>query len=290
MMMPTINSIDNKTSKSGLRLFIKIPFYYILTILKPWVQSIIYKLLFYLSMDSSLGHYAVSFLMTQDELKKSVATAALDYIEENTIIGVGAGSTIQFFIEALAQIKDKIQGAVASSVATEKLLKQKNIPIFELNQVDELPLYVDSADAFTHHRQLVKGGGGAQTREKILASASKVFICIVDENKMVDILGAFPVAVEVLPMARSFVAREIVKLGGHPEYRSNFTTDNGNIILDVHHWEILEPLKLEYNLNNIPGVVGHGLFAERSADMVLIAGQQGMKVLGASHFLLKTRL
>lgn len=228
--------------------------------------------------------------MTQDELKKTVAEAALDYVEENAIIGVGAGSTIHCFIEALAQIKDRIRGVVPGSSATEKLLKQKGIPVFELNHVDELPVYIDSADACTHHRQLVKGGGGAQTREKILASASKEFICIIDESKMVDILGTFPVAVEVLPMARSFVAREIVQLGGNPNYRQNFTTDNGNIILDVHNLDIQEPRKMEQNLNNIPGVVGHGLFAERPADLVLIATQQGMKVLGASHSILNKLL
>ncbi len=224
--------------------------------------------------------------MTQDELKQNVAKVALEYVEENSIIGVGTGSTINHFIDFLGQIKSNIKGAVASSLATEKRLKEKGIPIIESNMVDDLPLYIDGADAYNLHRQLVKGGGGALTREKILASASKQFICIVDESKKVDVLGEFPIAVEVLPFARSFVAREIIKIGGNPIYRQDFKTDNGNIILDVHNLTLTDPLKIEHTLNNIPGVLCNGIFAERRADMVLVASEKGMKVLGANTLLL----
>lgn len=219
--------------------------------------------------------------MNQDELKQTVAMAVLDYIEDNTVVGVGSGTTVKYFIEALSKIKNRIDGAVASSAQTAALLKAKGIPLLELNNVSEIPLYIDSADAFTPHRQLVKGGGGALTREKIIASASKTFVCIVDESKKVNVLGEFPVAVEVIPMARSFVAREIVKLEGDPVYRENFITDNGNIILDVYNWNIMEPIKLEHHLNNIPGIVCNGIFADRPADQLLIGTQTGMVVLGS---------
>lgn len=224
--------------------------------------------------------------MTQDELKQAVAIAALDCIEEKNIVGIGSGTTIHYFIEKLATIKSSIEGAIPSSKETEKMLKKHQIPVLELNDVSGIDIYIDSADAFTSNLNLIKGGGGALTREKILATASKQFICIVDESKKVDILGEFPVAIEVLPMARSFVAREIVKLGGNPAYRANFITDNGNIILDVHHWMINEPLKLERELNNIPGILCNGIFAERSADIILMSTQTGMKVFGANHFLI----
>jgi ribose 5-phosphate isomerase A len=217
--------------------------------------------------------------MTQDEQKQAVAQAALEYIEENTLIGVGTGTTIHYFIEALATIKHRLQGAVASSKATETLLKSYGIPVFDLNSINTLEIYIDSADACNLHRQLVKGGGGALAREKILAAASEQFICIVDESKVVKVFGEFPIAVEVLPMARGYVAREIVKLDGDPVYRQGFTTDNGNIILDVHNWIIDEPIKLERTLNNITGVVANGLFADKLADKLLISGAKGIQTL-----------
>lgn len=219
--------------------------------------------------------------MNPEELKQAAAIAALDYIEENSIVGVGTGSTVQYFIQALAKIKDKIQGAVASSKATETQLKSFGIPLWDLNSVDNIPVYIDGADACNPYRQLIKGAGGALTREKILAAASERFICIIDESKKVKVLADVPVPIEVIPMARSFVAREIVKLGGQPIYREKCITDNGNIILDVHHWVIAEPLKLEHALNNIPGVVCNGIFAERPADIVLISNPKGMTVLGS---------
>jgi len=208
--------------------------------------------------------------ITQQKLKQIVAQAALLHIEENSIVGVGSGSTMQCFIEALASIRHRIQGTVASSVETENQLKAQGIPVFNLNGIDELSIYVDSADAFTEHRQLVKGGGGALTREKILAAASPRFLCIVEASKKVAVLGEFPIAIEVIPMARSFVAREIVKLGGQPIYRQNYLTDNGNVILDVHQWVMTEPIQFEHKLNNIAGVVCNGIFASRPADTVLV--------------------
>lgn len=218
--------------------------------------------------------------LNQETLKQNVALAALDYVEENSILGVGTGTTVRYFIEGLAKIKDKIQGAVASSLETESRLKALGIPILDLNSVNELSLYVDGADACNPYKQLIKGAGGALTREKILATASKRFICIIDESKKMKVLADVPVPLEVIPMARSFVAREIVKLGGNPVYRQNFTTDNGNVILDVHHWILGEPIKLEQSLNNIPGVVCNGIFAERTADLVLIGHTKGLTTLG----------
>jgi ribose 5-phosphate isomerase A len=222
---------------------------------------------------------------TPESLKKAVALAALDYIEDNMVIGVGTGTTINYFIENLAKLKGKIAGTVASSKATEAKLNALGIPVLDLNGLDELPLYVDSADAFNGHRQLIKGGGGALTREKILAFASKQFLCILDASKRTDNLGSVPVPIEVIPMARSMIAREIVKLGGRPQYREGFVTDNGNVILDVHHWSILDPMKLENTLNNLPGVVSNGIFAERPADQLLISTQTGMTVLGLGRSL-----
>lgn len=217
--------------------------------------------------------------MTQDEQKKQAAKAALEYIPENSIIGVGTGSTVNYFIDFLADFKYKIQGAIASSHATEMRLKSKKIPVLDLNTIPEVQIYIDSADAYNPYCQLVKGGGGALTREKILAAASNTFLCILDESKETKIFGGFPIPIEVIPMARSFVAREIVKLGGAPVYRPDFITDNGNIILDVHDWVIAEPIKLEKTLNHIPGIVCNGLFADEPADILLIGTSQDVKIV-----------
>ncbi len=217
--------------------------------------------------------------MTQDELKQEVAKAAIEYVKVGTIIGVGTGSTANFFIDELAKIKGKIEGTVASSVATADRLKGHGIPVYDLNDVNGLSVYVDGADESNKYLHLIKGGGGALTREKIVAAASEKFVCIADGSKLVDVLGAFPLPVEVIPMARSMVARELVKLGGQPVLREGFTTDNGNVILDVHNMEIMEPTKLEQNLNNIPGIVTNGLFALRPADVLLLGTEDGVKKL-----------
>jgi ribose 5-phosphate isomerase A len=214
-------------------------------------------------------------------MKKAAALAALSYIQENTIVGVGSGSTADHFISALETMKHTIEGAVASSEATARRLKSLGIPVFDLNVVNSVPVYVDGADEVNHDLQLIKGGGGALTREKILAAAAQKFVCIADETKWVPTLGAFPLAVEVIPMARSYVAREIVKLGGAPVYREGFVTDNGNIILDIHNLQMRELQKLEQALNNIVGVVCHGLFAKRGADILLLGTAAGVKKLGA---------
>jgi len=217
--------------------------------------------------------------MTQDEMKKAAAKAALDYVETDTIIGIGTGSTANHFIDLLAGIKGKIEGTVASSVASAERLKKHGIPVFDLNAVGDLSLYVDGADESSHHLHLIKGGGGALTREKIVAAASKKFVCIADESKLVDVLGKFPLPVEVIPMARSYVARQIVKLGGQPVLREGFTTDNGNVILDVHNLKIMNPVELEGKLNNIVGVVTNGLFAMRPADVLILGTPNGAKTL-----------
>lgn len=217
--------------------------------------------------------------MTQDEMKKAAARAALEYIESGTIIGVGTGSTANHFIDALAQIKGKIDGAVASSNATAERLKKHGIPVLDLNATGGLSLYVDGADESTRYLHLIKGGGGALTREKIVAAASKTFVCVADESKLVDVLGAFPLPMEVIPMARSYVAREIVKLGGEPKLREGFTTDNGNVILDVRGLTILNPVELEEKLNNIVGVVTNGLFALRPADVLILGTAGGVKTI-----------
>ncbi|MGD8312190.1 MAG: ribose-5-phosphate isomerase RpiA [Gammaproteobacteria bacterium] len=217
--------------------------------------------------------------MTQDEMKKMAAEAALEYVEAGTIIGIGTGSTANHFIDLLADIKYKIDGTVASSRASAERLAAHGIPVLELNSVNELSVYVDGADESSHHLHLIKGGGGALTREKILAAASRKFVCIADASKLVDILGAFPLPVEVIPMARSYVARELVKHGGQPVYREGFTTDNGNDILDVHNLEIMEPARLEGELNNIPGVVTVGIFARRPADVLLLGTEDGIRTL-----------
>lgn len=208
--------------------------------------------------------------MTQDELKQKVAQAALHYIKDVAIIGVGTGSTVNHFIDCLADFKADIEGAVSSSITSTERLKKIGIPVFDLNAVGTLDVYVDGADEVNPHKYLIKGGGGALTREKIIAAASRKFVCIADESKCVDVLGAFPLPVEVIPMARSYVARELVKLGGQPVWRENFITDNHNEILDVHNMNIVDPIKLEQIINNITGVVTVGIFAMRPADVVLI--------------------
>jgi ribose 5-phosphate isomerase A len=214
--------------------------------------------------------------MTQDEMKKAVARAALDYVKPDTIVGIGTGSTANHFIDFLAEIKHKIAGTVASSEASAQRLRKHGIEVFDLNDVSDIAVYVDGADETNHFRHLIKGGGGALTREKIVAAVAKQFVCIVDETKVVDVLGKFPLPVEVIPMARSHVARKLVKLGGDPVYREGFVTDNGNVILDVHNLSIMEPSKLEAELNNITGVVTNGLFALRPADVVLVGSQKGV--------------
>ena len=214
--------------------------------------------------------------MSQDRKKKNAAKIAIDYVKNNSIIGVGTGTTINFFIEELGKNKGLIDGAVSSSVATEKLLREKNIPVLPLNSVIDLPIYIDGADEVTHNKHLNKGGGGALTQEKIVAAASKQFICIIDDSKLVPLLGSFPLPVEVIPMAQSYVAREISKLGGQPELRQDFLTDNGNIILDIHNLKIKNPSELENQLNQITGVVTNGLFAKRPADTLIIATDDGI--------------
>lgn len=205
-----------------------------------------------------------------DQQKQNAAEQALAYVENGMIIGVGTGSTVNFFIEALKKIKNKIEGAVSSSRASTERLRAAGIPLVDLNSVSALPIYVDGADEVNEHHYMIKGGGGALTQEKIVAAVSKKFICVVSADKVVSILGKFPLPVEVIPMARSYVAREIVKLGGNPVYRVGFITDNGNAILDVHGMHILDPIALEQKLNQIAGVVTNGIFAIRKADVVLI--------------------
>lgn len=217
--------------------------------------------------------------MTNDAGKKAAALAALDYIEEGMVIGVGTGSTVNHFITALKSVKNKIDGAVASSVATATLLKELSIPVLDLNSAGEVQIYVDGADEINHAKQMIKGGGGALTREKIIATVARKFICIADESKLVDLLGDFPVAVEVLPMARSYVGRQIVQLGGDPVYREGFITDNGNIILDVYNLKLTDPRAIEEKLKSLVGVVENGLFAKRTADVVLLGSANGVKKL-----------
>ena len=221
--------------------------------------------------------------MTKDELKRAVAQAAFEHVEsmldDDTIVGVGTGSTANFFIEELGKISHKLNGTVASSEESTRRLKEHNIPVFDLNAVGEISVYVDGADEANDHLQLIKGGGAALTREKIIAAASKEFVCIADDSKLVSTLGKFPLPVEVIPMARSYVARQIVKLGGDPVYRENCVTDNSNHIIDVFNLEILNPRKLEYDLNQITGVVASGLFATRGADRLLLGSISGVKTL-----------
>ena len=213
------------------------------------------------------------------ELKIKAAQAAMAYIEDDMVIGVGTGSTVNFFIKELAAIKHRIDACVASSKATEALLREAGIPVIDLNSVNDLPVYIDGADEVNELGEMIKGGGGALTREKIVANVAKQFICIVDASKMVPQLGTFPVAVEVIPMARSFVARQLVKLGGDPEYREGFVTDNGNIILDVYNLPLNTPQTLEDRIKVITGVVDNGLFAHRLADKILVASADGVRLL-----------
>ena len=217
--------------------------------------------------------------MSAGAKKKAAAQAALDYVESGGVIGVGTGSTAECFIDCLAKVKGKIDGAVASSEASAARLRERGIALLDLNQTGALPLYVDGADEATRHLHLLKGGGGALTREKIIAEASEKFICIADDSKLVETLGAFPLPLEVIPMASGLVGRALAALGAQPELRANFTTDNGNIILDARNLKIEDPAEMERRLNCIPGVVTVGLFALRGADVLLLGGDDGVKTL-----------
>ena len=215
--------------------------------------------------------------MTQDELKKAVGFKAIEFVPQDSIVGVGTGSTVNHFIDALATIKHNIKGAVSSSEQSTEKLKAYGIEVFSLNDIDSLDVYIDGADEINEHMQMIKGGGAALTREKIVAAVAKEFICIADESKQVGVLGDFPLPVEVIPMARSYVARELVKLGGDPVYRQGVVTDNGNVILDVHNLKIINPVELEAQINAIVGVVTNGLFAARSANRLLLGTANGVK-------------
>jgi ribose 5-phosphate isomerase A len=217
--------------------------------------------------------------MTQDELKQAVAREAIKHVIEDAVVGVGTGSTANFFIDELAKIKGRITGAVASSDRSAERLKSHGIRLYDLNSVNELPVYIDGADEITEHLAMIKGGGGALTREKIVAAAARKFVCIADESKLVPVLGKFPLPVEVIPMARAYVARQMVKLGGQPELRANFTTDNGNIVLDVRGLSILNPVELETAINQIAGTVTNGLFARRGADVLLLGTKTGVRAI-----------
>jgi ribose 5-phosphate isomerase A len=217
--------------------------------------------------------------MDQDAQKRNAAEAALKYVDDDMTVGVGTGSTVNFFIDALAAMKGRIKTTVSSSEASAKRLRDLRIPVSELNDTDGCDVYVDGADEVTEHLAMIKGGGGALTREKIVAQASRKFVCIADASKLVPILGKFPLPVEVIPMARSFVARELVKLGGMPQLRAGFTTDNGNLILDVRGLTIMKPMELEERINNMPGVVTNGLFALRPADVLLLGADEGVRTI-----------
>jgi ribose 5-phosphate isomerase A len=218
--------------------------------------------------------------MTQDELKKAVAQAALKHVVEDKVVGVGSGSTVNMFIDALAGMKGRIEGAVAASEASAERLKKHGIRVFDLNSVNELPVYFDGADEVTEHLHMIKGGGGALTREKIVAAVAARFVCMCDASKLVPVLGKFPLPVEVIPMARSYVGRELLRRGGHPVLRENYKTDNGNLILDCHGLTIMDPPQLEAELNNVAGVVTNGLFARRPADLLLLADPSGVRTIG----------
>jgi len=217
--------------------------------------------------------------MNTDKLKRAAAQAAIAYVPEGAVVGVGTGSTANYFIDELVAIRDRIDSAVASSEASANRLIAGGVRVLDLNVVDELPVYVDGADEITRHLHMIKGGGGALTREKIVSAVARQFVCIADDSKLVDVLGAFALPVEVIPMARSHVARELVKLGGSPELRRGFTTDNGNLILDVYGLKISNPLEIEAQVNQIVGVVTNGLFAMRGADVALLAGSEGVRTL-----------
>ena len=216
--------------------------------------------------------------LSQDQKKQAAAQAAIAYVKPDTIVGVGTGSTVNYFIDALATKADEIKGAVSSSDASTERLKKHGIEVFDLNEVGSFDIYVDGADEITEHKHMIKGGGAALTREKIVAAVAKKFICIIDDTKTVPMLGKFPLPIEVIPLARSYVARQIVKLGGDPEYRQGVVTDNGNVILDVHNLKILNPVELESSLNQIVGVVSNGIFAERGADIVIIGNDDGVQI------------
>jgi ribose 5-phosphate isomerase A len=224
-------------------------------------------------------HTAGGSAMTPDRKKQLAAAAATDHIHENTVIGVGTGSTVNLLIDEMAARKLRIQGVVSSSEASTARLKQHGFDIIDLNAAGNLDLYIDGADESDRQLRLIKGGGGALTREKIVAAASRRFVCIADDSKLVDVLGRFPLPIEVIPMARSYVARELVKLGGHPVWRDRFVTDNGNQIIDVHNLKIVDPVRLEEQLNQLAGVVTVGLFARRKADVLILGTDQGVKTL-----------
>lgn len=215
--------------------------------------------------------------MTQNKLKKMAAEAALEYVVQDGIVGVGTGSTTNYFIDALASMGNKIEGAVASSEASAERLKKHNIPVYDLNVVNEVPVYIDGADEADHNLALIKGGGGALTREKIIAAVAEKFICIADDSKLVTTLGSYPLPIEVIPMARSYVARQLVKLGGDPMYREGCVTDNGNIIIDVFNLDLTQAAAMESEINNIVGVVSNGLFAHRKADVLLLGEPNGVR-------------
>jgi ribose 5-phosphate isomerase A len=217
--------------------------------------------------------------MTQDDLKRLVAQEALKHVVEDAVVGVGSGSTVNFFIDALATIKGRIEGAVAASEASAERLKKHGIRVFDLNSVNELPVYVDGADEITEHLHMIKGGGGALTREKIVAAVAKRFVCICDASKLVPVLGKFPLPVEVIPMARSYVGRELLRMGCQPVLRENYKTDNGNLILDCHGLTLMDPPKTEADLNNIAGVVTNGVFARRPADVLLLGVEKGVRAI-----------
>ena len=217
--------------------------------------------------------------MTQDEMKRKAAEAAMAYVIEDEYVGVGTGSTVNHFIDCLADIRDKIKGAVSSSEASTQRMQEKGIKVMDLNDVDHIPVYIDGADESNHQLALIKGGGGALTREKIIAGASDKFVCIADESKLVDVMGTFPLPVEVIPMARNYIARKLVKLGGRPVWRENFITDNGNIILDVHDMQITDPVGMENEINSWAGVVTCGLFANRGADVLILGTPDGARTV-----------
>lgn len=217
--------------------------------------------------------------MTQDDKKRAAAAAAIQYVQSGSIVGVGTGSTVNYFIDALESMKNNIEGAVSSSDASTERLEALGIEVFDLNSVGSFDIYVDGADEITEHMHMIKGGGAALTREKIVAAVAKKFVCIIDDSKQVPMLGAFPLPVEVIPMARSYVARELVKLGGDPIYRQGVVTDNGNVILDVHNLKIMNPPELETTINQITGVVTNGIFAKRAADVVIIGTNEGAQII-----------
>jgi ribose 5-phosphate isomerase A len=217
--------------------------------------------------------------MTQDEMKRKAAEAAMQYVVEGEIVGVGTGSTVNHFIDCLADIRDRIKGAVSSSEASTQRMQERGIKVLDLNDVDHIPVYIDGADESSHQLALIKGGGGALTREKIIAGASDKFICIADASKLVDVMGKFPLPIEVIPMARNYIARKLQQLGGRPVWRENFITDNGNIILDVHELKITDPVGMENDINSWPGVVTCGLFANRGADVLILGTEEGAKTV-----------